>query len=559
MFANEIESLEARHCSCADWSKISVSGSFNVEGIRDCAFEGEVVLGRCMLSRSLVSNVVIEDGAQVDNVGCIGCCRHTAFGEGMEIAVLDETGSRSVRMFSGMTAQLCHLLAFWRKDVKALSRIDELIDARVRECQSDKSYVGRNVVIRDCQTLQDVFIHDGCQLIGVSLIKNATLHSKCFVGYGVIARDVILQSGARLTDQAQVNRCFVGYHSAIGEQFAATDCIIFSNCQLFHGEGEALLAGPFAVSHHKATLLIAASLSFFNAGSSSNESNHMYKSGPIHYGVLDRGTKMASGSYIPWPSRTGCFSLIMNKVENKVDTSFLPFSYIIGEGRNVAIVPAIALRNLGTYRDENKWRTRDCRTAEQQSDFINFDLLNPYTVSQIVKGRDYLKERLQQAGERLQVKDNVFVSRGAAQRGARLYEMAIDIYLGRLQYSKKEMQYCNTERWTDLCGMIAPVARAEQLVRDIESGVLDSLDKIQKSFEAINEQYDIDEQQYMASLTVETDIAVLKKRAEEAQKEIDRLVEEDRLKEFSDEFKTNFGVNQGGEAQEEEFNLLRKE
>ena len=62
---------------------------------------------------------------------------------------------------------------------------------------------------------------------------------------------------------------------------------------------------------HKSSLLIAGMFSFLNAGSGSNQSNHMYKLGPIHQGVVERGSKTTSDSYILWPAKVGAFSLIM--------------------------------------------------------------------------------------------------------------------------------------------------------------------------------------------------------------------------------------------------------
>ena len=44
--------------------------------------------------------------------------------------------------------------------------------------------------------------------------------------------------------------------------------------------------GPYTVSHHKSSLLIAGMFSFFNAGSGSNQSNHLFKSGAVHQACL---------------------------------------------------------------------------------------------------------------------------------------------------------------------------------------------------------------------------------------------------------------------------------
>ena len=73
-----------------------------------------------------------------------------------------------------------------------------------------------------------------------------------------------------------------------------------------------------------------------NAGSGSNQSNHMYKLGPIHQGIVERGGKTTSNSYILWPAQIGAFSLIMGRHYNNADTSDMPFSYLI-EDKNETI------------------------------------------------------------------------------------------------------------------------------------------------------------------------------------------------------------------------------
>ena len=81
---------------------------------------------------------------------------------------------------------------------------------------------------------------------------------------------------------------------SLGHNYSASDSLFFSNCQEENGEACAIFAGPFTVTHHKSTLLIAGMFSFMNAGSGSNQSNHMYKLGPIHQGAMERGAKTIS-------------------------------------------------------------------------------------------------------------------------------------------------------------------------------------------------------------------------------------------------------------------------
>ena len=101
------------------------------------------------------------------------------------------------------------------------------------------------------------------------------------------------------------------------------------------------------MTHHKSTLLIAGMFSFMNAGSGSNQSNHMYKLGPIHQGTMERGAKTTSDSYILWPARVGAFSLVMGRHVNHADTSNLPFSYLIEQRNTTYLVPGVNLRSVG--------------------------------------------------------------------------------------------------------------------------------------------------------------------------------------------------------------------
>ena len=154
-----------------------------------------------------------------------------------------------------------------------------------------------------------------------------------------------------------------------------------------NGEACAIFAGPFTVTHHKSTLLIAGMFSFMNAGSGSNQSNHMYKLGPIHQGALERGAKTTSDSYILWPARIGAFSLVMGRHVTHPDTSNLPFSYLIEEKNTTYLVPGVNLRSVGTIRDAQKWPKRDQRKDPNRLDQINYNLLSPYTIQKMMTGR----------------------------------------------------------------------------------------------------------------------------------------------------------------------------
>ena len=106
----------------------------------------------------------------------------------------------------------------------------------------------------------------------------------------------------------------------------------------------------------------------------------MYKLGPIHQGTMERGAKTTSDSYILWPARVGAFSLVMGRHVNHADTSNLPFSYLIEQRNTTYLVPGVNLRSVGTIRDAQKWPKRDKRKDPNRLDYINYNLLSPYTI-----------------------------------------------------------------------------------------------------------------------------------------------------------------------------------
>jgi hypothetical protein len=111
------------------------------------------------------------------------------------------------------------------------------------------------------------------------------------VGSGVVAHDFIIAESSKVDGGAILGRTFVGQGCLVGRQYSAENSLFFANSEAFHGEACSVFGGPYTVSHHKSSLLIAGLFSFYNAGSGTNQSNHMYKLGPVHEGKLERGCK----------------------------------------------------------------------------------------------------------------------------------------------------------------------------------------------------------------------------------------------------------------------------
>ena len=384
----------------------------------------------------------------------------------------------------------------------------------------------------------------------------------------------------------ELTRCFVGQACHFGHNYSASDSLFFSNCQEENGEACAIFAGPFTVTHHKSTLLIAGMFSFMNAGSGSNQSNHMYKLGPIHQGAMERGAKTTSDSYILWPAKVGAFSLVMGRHVNNADTSNLPFSYLIEQQNTTYLVPGVNLRSVGTIRDAQKWPKRDKRTDSFLLDQINYNLLSPYTIQKMMNGVRILKDLKRVSGEISETYSyqSAKIKNSSLNKGIQLYETAIHKFLGNSIIKRlEETKFQNDEEirarllpdteigtgeWVDVSGLIAPKSEIEKLMADIESGALTCVDELHARFVEMHRNYYTYEWTWAyekmlsfyklqpETITVK-DIIRIVKLWQEAVVGLDKMVYADAKKEFSLSAMTGFGADGSREEQEQDFEQVR--
>ena len=385
--------------------------------------------------------------------------------------------------------------------------------------------------------------------------------------------DFILESGSRVEDNTTMTRCFIGQCCRFGHGYSASDSLFFSNCQGENGEACAIFAGPFTVTHHKSTLLIAGMFSFMNAGSGSNQSNHMYKLGPIHQGILERGAKTSSDSYILWPSRIGAFSLVMGRHVTHSDTTNLPFSYLIEQQNTTYLVPGVNLRSVGTVRDAQKWPRRDARKDPDRLDCINYNLLSPFTIQKMFKGTQLMKNMLYSSGELsdLYSYHSTKIRNSSLRNGLRFYKTAITKFLGNsiikrlenlpagasdaeIRSALKPDTPIGKGGWSDISGLIAPKGEIDALLERIEEGGVHDLGEIQAEFHRMHANYYTYEWTWAygkyaeffgydpEKMTADQVIDIVR-QWQEAVIGLDKMLYEDAKKEFSLASMTSFGVD----------------
>ena len=493
-------------------------------------------------------------------------------------------------IYDRLSAQTAYIMALYRHRPEMIVQLREAIGRYVESISSSVGRIGSDVVIADAGYIKNVKIGDWCKIEGASRLKNGSINSTAeapvHVGVNVIGDDFIISSGASVEDGVTFSRCFIGQACHLGHNYSASDSLFFGNCQGENGEACAIFAGPFTVTHHKSTLLIAGMFSFMNAGSGSNQSNHMYKLGPIHQGIMERGAKTSSDSYILWPAKVGAFSLVMGRHVSHQDTSDFPFSYLIEQQNTSYIMPGANLKSVGTIRDAKKWPGRDKREGSDRLDQINYNLLSPYVIQKMLNGVKVLKGLQAVSGEN---SDSYSYQSGKIKRsslinGLRYYGMAIDKFLGNsliTRIMKSEFHDICSLRdaltpsaaygdgdWVDISGMIAPKKAVSDLLDDIQNGILTDVNEINARFADIHAAYydyewrwayDVIEEYYGVDLkTISADeICDLVCRWKSSVVGLDNLVYDDARKEFSLSAMTSFGADGDENVRKEDFMQVR--
>ena len=528
---DEIITLEEHGCTAEDWTYVNVADDFTPSHIKDVRFCGTVNLGvfeknvevgqdfymHSGVRNATLRNVTIGDNSLVENIGnyisnyVIGeeCCirnvctiettAEATFGEGNTISVLNEAGSGNVVLFRGLTSNLAALMVSRPEDKELSATLKAMAKDYVNSRHTDAGTIGDYVRIINTTEITNTNIADNCEVNGACRLSDCTLAAEAddsvYIGSGVICENSIIADGSSVLNSAKLFNCYVGEACQITNGFTAESSLFFANTYMANGEACTAFCGPFSASHHKSTLLIGCMTSFYNAGSGTNFSNHAYKMGPIHYGTLSRGVKTASGSHIVHPAKIGPFSVCMGKIQNHPDTTALPFSYVIGEGRETHIVPGRNIATVGIYRDINKWPRRDVRIKGSRKSIINYEWLSPLTVNEVVKGHQLLANMRQNAGQKTAfcTADGNTLTANALEKGMKLYAMAVEMYVGEMLARHEDSTPAaasGTGEWCDLGGLLIPAEEEERLVEKIRYGMIDGIGSVIRMFEAYNDRYD---------------------------------------------------------------------
>ena len=578
----EIEFLKSQGCISQSWDKILIK-NVDLNRIKDVSFHGKIkikelngnvsyhnkVKVEASITRAtlidvvingnvyinnvgrLIANYEIENGVIIENAGAIYMEGESSFGNGVETSPIMEGNGRSVKIFNRLNSHIAYIIAMYRHNYLMREKINKIIENYSSSKISKFGLIKKHAKIINARLIKNAHIDPYTTIENTDEINNTTIistkESPSYIGTSVILKDCIVLKGAHIVDGTVIKKAFIGEGVKLGRQFSCEDSLLFANCEGEHGEMFSIFAGPYTVTHHKATLLIASHFSFFNAGSGTNQSNHMYKLGPYHHGFMERGCKTGSNSYILWPSRIGAFSTVIGAHYDNVDSSDFPFSYITEHGyHQTRLIPALNLFGVGLTRDENKWIERDRRTGDKK-DLIIFEVFSPYTVSKMINAEKILKDiknDIKDGKDDFVMYKNMIIKISSLDKYSQRYSIAIDLYLcGKLLHFIKNCKNINDiienlkcekiyNEWVDAGGLICAKERLDDIIKDIENEKIKDIENILKAFENLYNNYYSDEKSWV--------IYIIKKRysIENVDKEVIIKI----LKEYISLLKTSYDI-----------------
>ena len=533
--SEEIEVLRSNDCWAEDWTSINVSEDFKPNFMHRVMLYGEVNIGAfnknvevsqgfvkhsginnatlrnvtigddCLIENvgNFINNYNIGDDCYISNISTMETTEGATYGEGNLVSVLNEVGEGNVILFSDLNSQLAAFMVKHFSDKELKEKIRQLIKTDIENKAPERGQIGNNVKIVNTKEITNCVINDLCEVNGASRLSDCTLlgsvHGNVYIGTGVIIENSIIAEGSSVINSVKIQDCFVGEACQLSNGFTASTSVFFANSYMSNGEACAAFCGPFTASHHKSSLLIGGMFSFYNAGSATNFSNHAYKMGPMHWGILERGSKTASGAYLLMPATLGSFSVCFGKLMHHPNTRNLPFAYLIADGDKMFLIPGRNITTVGLYRDIKKWPKRDLRAPENRKSIVNFDWLSPFSVGEILKGKKILENLREVTGDNVSqyLYHEYIIPATSLHKGIKYYDIALRIYMGAVlkRVLKRDPSITpptteiGTSDWDDLSGLLLPVSEEDRIIADLKDGNIETIQQLIRRFEEIDDNY----------------------------------------------------------------------
>ena len=514
----EIEKLERQGNYAENWSAVRVAEPFCVECIRNSTFEGAVSLGaienckhaegnlslREGIYNSALADVTVGNNPTIHNVKMLSgytlgnrvtlfnveemTC--TADPKGVAwLEPMNENGGRRLLPFSGMTIGDAYMWARYRGHKVFMEKLEQFTYDTLATAEGRYGQVGDCCVVKNTKAIRNVVIRstvqDPTEVDGCIVLSDGVVGTGCTLEHGVIAVRFLLGEHVHLECGLRLNDTVVGDNSTL------------ARCEV----GNSIIF-PAHEQHHNNSFLIAGLImgqSNIAAGGTIG-SNHNSRTADNEI-VGGRGFWPGLCCSCKHSSRFASYCLLA-KADYPAELDItLPFALV---NNNVSkdqleVMPAYwwMYNMYAMDRNSKKFAKRDKRVVKAQH--IEFDNLAPDTAEEIFRGMmqlrawmaastsDTVYARGQEKGKRRTV-----VLKAA--EGLKAYEEML------VFYAMKTLENCienistyqrinvSTE-WVNIGGQLVAKSDMEQLIADVESGVLDGWKAVHARFDALWSDY----------------------------------------------------------------------
>lgn len=312
--------------------------------------------------------------------------------------VMNENGGRAILPFDGMITADAYLWAKYADNKQLQSRLKEITQNSFDNHRGYYGTIGEACVIKNTWILKDTKIGPYCYIKGANKLKNITINSSkeeptqigegvimvngitgygCHIFYSVVATRFVLGDNCNLKYGARV------IYSVLGDNSTISCCEVLNN-----------LIFPSHEQHHNNSFLISACVmgqSNLAAGATIG-SNHNSRAtdGEI---VAGRGFWPGLCSSVKHSSKFASFTLLSKGDFPHELNIQLPFSLVNNNVSDNAleVMPAYwwMYNMFALGRNTAKYRKRDIRKRKIQH--IEFETFAPDTIEEVLEGRRLLE------------------------------------------------------------------------------------------------------------------------------------------------------------------------
>ena len=513
--AAEISQLERQGNCAEDWATVRVAEPFCAECIRNSTFEGDVSLGtienrkhgvgelplREGIYNSVLSDVIVGDNPVIQNVRMLSGYtlgnRVTLFNiEEMTCTAdphklawmepMNENGGRRLLPFSGMTIGDAYMWARYRGRKTFMEKLEQFTYDTLGTAEGRYGQVGDCCVIKNTKAIRNVVIRsteqDPTEVDGCIVLSDGVVGTGCTLEHGIIAVRFLLGEHVHLEFGLRLNDTVVGDNSTL------------ARCEV----GNSIIF-PAHEQHHNNSFLIAGLImgqSNIAAGGTIG-SNHNSRTADNEI-VGGRGFWPGLCCSFKHSSRFASYCLLAKgDYPAELDIT-LPFALV---NNNVSkdqleVMPAYwwMYNMYAMDRNSKKFAKRDKRVVKSQH--IEFDNLAPDTAEEILHGMELLRGWMANAKDGVVYADGMENSKRKtvilkAAEGLKAYEEMLVFYaMKTLDGSPLNTKHLTLNtNWVNIGGQLVAKPDMEQLIADVERGVLEGWTALHRRFDTLWSDY----------------------------------------------------------------------